>query len=42
VRRVHIPKGERGSETRPIGIPTFEDKLFQRAVLKPVLDLCKR
>ena len=32
VRRVHIPKGS-GSETRPIGIPTFEDKLLQRAVL---------
>lgn len=32
VRRVHIPKGT-GSETRPIGIPTFEDKLLQRAVL---------
>src|SRR3954471_2237169 len=31
VRRVHIPKGA-GSETRPIGIPTFEDKLLQRAV----------
>jgi RNA-directed DNA polymerase len=31
VRRVHIPKGE-GSETRPIGIPTFEDKVLQRAV----------
>ena len=31
VRRVHIPKGP-GSETRPIGIPTFEDKLLQRAV----------
>ncbi len=31
VRRVHIPKGS-GSETRPIGIPTFEDKLLQRAV----------
>ena len=25
VRRVHIPKGD-GSQTRPIGIPTFEDK----------------
>lgn len=32
VRRVHIPKGT-GSETRPIGIPTFEDKVLQRAVV---------
>jgi RNA-directed DNA polymerase len=32
VRRVHIPKGS-GSETRPIGIPTFEDKVLQRAVV---------
>lgn len=31
VRRVHIPKGNSG-ETRPIGIPTFEDKVAQRAV----------
>src|SRR3954447_4323428 len=31
VRRVHIPKGP-GSETTPIGIPTFEDKILQRAV----------
>jgi group II intron reverse transcriptase/maturase len=31
VRRVHIPKGQ-GDETRPIGIPTFEDKVLQRAV----------
>ena len=31
VRRVHIPKGD-GRETRPIGIPTFEDKVLQRAV----------
>src|SRR3954464_8509982 len=30
-RRVHIPKGA-GPETRPIGIPTFEDKILQRAV----------
>jgi len=32
VRRVQIPKGT-GSETRPIGIPTFEDKVLQRAVV---------
>jgi len=32
VRRVHIPKGA-GPETRPIGIPTFEDKVLQRAVV---------
>ena len=31
VRRIHIPKGD-GSQTRPIGIPTFEDKVLQRAV----------
>jgi RNA-directed DNA polymerase len=31
VRRVHIPKGS-GSEMRPLGIPTFEDKVLQRAV----------
>jgi RNA-directed DNA polymerase len=32
VRRVHIPKAGSGSQTRPIGIPTFEDKVLQRAV----------
>jgi group II intron reverse transcriptase/maturase len=31
VRRVHIPKGD-GTQTRPIGIPTCEDKVLQRAV----------
>ncbi|WP_435007633.1 group II intron reverse transcriptase/maturase [Tundrisphaera lichenicola] len=33
VRRVHIPKAGSPGETRPLGIPTFEDKLLQRAVL---------
>lgn len=31
VKRVHIPKGD-GRKTRPIGIPTFADKVLQRAV----------
>jgi RNA-directed DNA polymerase len=33
VRRVHIPKGGSKTETRPIGIPTIEDKLLQRAIV---------
>lgn len=33
VRRVHIPKGGSTTETRPIGIPTIEDKVLQRAVM---------
>ena len=33
VRRVHIPKGGSTTETRPLGIPTFEDKVLQRAVV---------
>ena len=32
VRRVHIPKGDGKNKTRPIGVPTFEDKVLQRAV----------
>jgi RNA-directed DNA polymerase len=40
VRRVFIPKDD-GSKTRPIGIPTFEDKVLQRAVvmiLEPIYE----
>lgn len=40
VRRVHIPKGQPG-QTRPIGIPSFEDKVLQRAVamvLEPIYE----
>ena len=41
VRRVHIPKGNSPSEKRPIGIPTLEDKVLQRAVamvLEPIYE----
>jgi retron-type reverse transcriptase len=34
VRRVHIPKGAGTTETRPLGIPTFEDKVLPRAVVR--------
>jgi RNA-directed DNA polymerase len=40
LRRAYIPKGT-GTETRPIGIPTFEDKVLQRAVamlLEPIYE----
>lgn len=40
VRRVHIPKGTAGA-TRPIGIPTLEDKVLQRAIvmlLEPIYE----
>lgn len=40
VRRVRIPKGT-GDETRPLGIPTLEDKILQRAVvmaLEPIYE----
>ena len=41
VQRVHIPKGGSSTETRPIGIPTLEDKILQRAVvmlLEPIYE----
>jgi group II intron reverse transcriptase/maturase len=41
VRRVHIPKAGSATETRPIGIPTLEDKVLQRAVvmlLEPIYE----
>ncbi len=33
VLRAHIPKAGSPGETRPLGIPTFEDKVLQRAVV---------
>jgi RNA-directed DNA polymerase len=41
VRRVYIPKAGSATETRPIGIPTLEDKVLQRAVvmlLEPIYE----
>jgi RNA-directed DNA polymerase len=41
VKRVHIPKAGSPTQTRPIGIPTLEDKVLQRAVvmlLEPVYE----
>jgi RNA-directed DNA polymerase len=32
VRRVYIPKGGDPTKKRPIGVPTFEDKILQRSV----------
>jgi len=41
VKRVHIPKAGSSTQTRPIGIPTLEDKVLQRAVvmlLEPIYE----
>jgi RNA-directed DNA polymerase len=41
VRRFYIPKGPGSAESRPLGIPTFEDKVLQRAVvmaLEPIYE----
>jgi len=32
VRRVYIPRGDGTGRKRPLGMPTFEDKILQRAV----------
>src|SRR5262249_42498041 len=33
VRRVYIPKGDGAKSLRPLGLPTFEDKVAQRAAV---------
>lgn len=38
-RRVEIPKN--GNETRPINIPTFEDKVLQRAIAMLIEPICE-
>jgi RNA-directed DNA polymerase len=41
VKRVYIPKDAKGKELRPLGIPTYEDKVLQKAVartLEPIYE----
>jgi group II intron reverse transcriptase/maturase len=41
VKRVYIPKAGSSTEKRPIGIPTYEDKILQRAIvmaLEPIVE----
>jgi RNA-directed DNA polymerase len=41
VRRAYIPKGGARTELRPLGIPAFEDKVAQRAIvllLEPIYE----
>ena len=41
VKRVYIPKAGSTDEKRPIGIPTYEDKILQRAIvmaLEPIVE----
>jgi len=41
VKRVYIPKAGSKTEKRPIGIPTYEDKILQRAIvmaLEPIVE----
>lgn len=40
VRRVHIPKGDTG-KTRPLGIPTMEDRLVQQCIKQVLEPICE-
>jgi group II intron reverse transcriptase/maturase len=42
VKRVHIPKAGSPEQTRPIGIPTLEDKVLQRAVMMLLEPICEQ
>jgi group II intron reverse transcriptase/maturase len=39
---VYIPKAGSGNEKRPIGIPTYEDKILQRAIVKAIEPILER
>lgn len=41
VRRAYVPKGD-GTTLRPIGVPTFEDKVLQRAVAMVLEAICEQ
>ena len=40
VRRVHIPKGDT-DKTRPLGIPTIEDRLLQQCIKQVLEPICE-
>ena len=42
VKRVYIPKAGSSSEKRPIGIPTYEDKILQRAIVMAIEPIVER
>lgn len=42
VRRVYISKETGGKRTRPIGIPTLEDKILQRALVMLLTPICEQ
>lgn len=41
VKRAYVPKDGKRGEKRPIGIPTFEDKILQRAVAMLLEPICE-
>src|SRR6516164_2592754 len=42
VRRLEIPKRGAPGKTRPLGIPTLEDKVAQRAILLLLEPICEK
>jgi len=42
VKRVYIPKAGSSTEKRPIGIPTYEDKILQRAIVMAMEPIVER
>ena len=42
VRRAYIPRPRKAGKTRPIGMPTLEEKVLQRAVLMVLEPISER